>query len=281
MTMHLLCRAARKLLPYSALLLLVPANLLAQTSSVTASDPNAVALAGKALQALAGGTALTDVTIQATANYIAGSDQETGTATLVALGNQQSLVTLRLSGGLRQEIRDATSGAWLGPDGVPHAMAVHNCWVDAPWFYPGLILAALATDQTLTVSSMGQEVHAGRPAYHLVVSHIITGQARAVAASIQQLSAMDLYLDLRSLLPVALAFNVHANDDAEVTLPEEIRFDAYQTFHGVQAPTRIQKYLQGSLTLDINATSVVVNSGVSASLFTLPSVYTGGNNETF
>jgi uncharacterized cupredoxin-like copper-binding protein len=65
------------------------------------SDPNAVALASRALQSLARGTALNDITIQANAAYIAGSDEETGTATLVARGNAQSLVTLNLTGGQR------------------------------------------------------------------------------------------------------------------------------------------------------------------------------------
>ena len=96
-------------------------------SSVPASSPNAVALASRALQALAGGTTLTDVTLQANASLTLGSDQETGTATAVARGNVQSLLTLSLDGGQRQEIRNGAAGVWVGTDGAPHAMATHNC----------------------------------------------------------------------------------------------------------------------------------------------------------
>ena len=68
-------------------------------------------LPAKRSSRMAGGTALTDITIQANANYVAGSDEETGTATLVARGNAQSLITLNLSGGQRQEIRNGIAGS--------------------------------------------------------------------------------------------------------------------------------------------------------------------------
>ena len=83
---------------------------------------------------------------------------------------------------------------------------------------------------------------------------------------------MDLYLDATSLLPAALDFNIQPGNSANPAIPAEIRFSAYQSFSGVQAPTRIQKYLQGSLVLDITVTSAMVNSGVADSVFVLPAV---------
>ena len=62
----------------STLLLLLPGNVLGQTAPVPVSSPQALNLASQALRALAGGTALADITIQANATYIAGSDEETG-----------------------------------------------------------------------------------------------------------------------------------------------------------------------------------------------------------
>jgi hypothetical protein len=240
------------------------------------SDPAAIALASRALQSIAGGTALSDVTLQANATYIAGSDEETGTATLVARGNGQSLVTLNLSGGQRQEIRNGVAGAWSGPDGTQHPMATHNCFLDAAWFFPAFSLAALASDPTLVVSLVGQEVHQGQQVYHLTLLHNASGQAPEMVSFIQRLSAMDLYLDAGTLLPSAVAFNVHADNDANLNIPEEIRYAGYKSSNGVQAPTRIQKYLQNSLLLDLSVTNVAVNSGVSASVFTLPYVSAGG-----
>ena len=56
-----------------------------------ARDPQALTLIASSLKALTGGVAVNDVILQAAAAYVAGSDQESGTATLTARGNQQSL----------------------------------------------------------------------------------------------------------------------------------------------------------------------------------------------
>lgn len=254
---------------------LILSPIKAQTTGPV-RDPNGVALANRAIQALAGSTALSDITIQATATYIAGSDLETGTATLVALGNQQSAVTLNLADGQRQEIRNGGAGVWVGADGTAHAMAMHNCFIDADWFFPAFSLVALATDPTLIITLVGQELHEGQQVYHLVLSHNLPEQIPNVALLVQRVTTMHLYLDAVSLLPAALDFNTHPDTDADTNFPVEIRFSAYQSSNGVQAPTRIQKYVQNSLVLDLAVSGVAVNSGVPASVFTLPAVPTGG-----
>lgn len=247
----------------------------AQSTGPT-SSPNAAALASQALQAVAGTTTLSDITIQATANYTAGSDQESGTATLVALGNAASLVTLNLSDGQHREIREGIAGAWVGPDGTPHAMLSHNNFVDASWFYPAFTLAALTSDPTLGLSLVGQEVHAGQTVFHLVASRAVSRKDPNIVALIQRLSTMHLYLDAATLLPAAFAFNIHPDTDTGIDIAVEIRFAGYQSFSGVQVPTHIQKYLQNSLLVDLAVTNVTINSGVPASLFALPSIATGG-----
>jgi hypothetical protein len=261
---------------YSTLFLLLPGHLLAQAAPVPIRDPNAVALASRALQGLVGRTALTDISLEANATYIAGSDQEMGPATLVALGNQQSRVTLNLTSGQRQEIRSGIAGVWVGADGAPHAMRSHNNFVDAAWFYPAFTLAALASDPTLAISLVGQDVHNGEPVYHLALSRVVARKDPNVVALIQHISAVDLYLDASTLLPAALDFNVHPDKNTGIDIPVEVRYAAYQSFDGVQAPTRIQKYVQNSLTLDLTVTIVAINSGIPASVFALPAVPAGG-----
>ena len=49
-----------------------------QASSLKARDAQAVSLANQAVTALVGNTMITDATVQGTASYIAGSDQESG-----------------------------------------------------------------------------------------------------------------------------------------------------------------------------------------------------------
>lgn len=74
---------------------------------------------------------------------------------------------------------------------------------------------------------------------------------------------MDLYLDAASHLPVAIAFATHPNDDLHVSIPVQIQFSAYGQMGGIQAPTRVQKFVQGALVLDLVVASVATNSGIS------------------
>jgi hypothetical protein len=255
---------------YSALILLIPGPVLGQTTPLR--DPNAVALASQALQALAGGTALTDVTLQGSVTYSAASGQQAGTATLVARGSMESLLSVNVPAGQRKEIRNGAAGVWIGLDGTPHAMAATNCYLDADWFSPAFSLLALATDSTLIITLDGQETHNAQQVYHLSLFHYLSGQPPDVISLVQRVSQMDLYLDTTSLLPAALDFNVYSENDASasVGVPTEIRFNAYQSFNGVWVPTHIQKYVQGFLALDFTATSVAVDSGVADSVFALP-----------
>jgi len=260
----------------SGLLFLLPGGVLGQTAPVPVRDPNAVALASRALQALVGGTMLQDITLQANATYIAGSDQEVGPATLVAMGNQQSRVTLNLTSGQRQEIRRGIAGVWVGADGAAHTTLSHNSFVDAAWFYPAFTLAALASDPTLAITLVGQEVHAGEPVYHLVLYRVVSRKDPKVVALIERISAMHLYLDATTLRPAALDFNIHPDQNTSVDIPIEIGYGAYQSFNGVLVPMRIQKYIQNTLTLDLTVAKVAVNSGVPAVAFVLPAVPAGG-----
>ncbi len=260
---------------FSALLIFLPASLAAQTTPVTSSAA-AVNLAGQALRSLVGGTALSDITIQANANYFVGSDDETGTAVLIARGNAQSQITLNTSDGRLQEMRNGAEGAWTLPDGTARSSAMQNCLIDADWFFPAFSLSALGTDPTQSISLIGQEARAGLPVWHLVVFHGSGGKVASLSAVVLQASVMDLYLDVTTLRPVELDFNTYPENGAPVAIPIQILFGAYQQFQEVWVPTKIQKYIQNNLQLDLTVTNATLNSGISASAFTLPVIPDGG-----
>ena len=154
-------------------------------TSVATSDPQAVALVQRALAALTGGVAVTDVTLTGSAHRIAGSDDETGTATLEATSAGDSRVDLSFASGNLVEIRNHSAlpvpgslppgvpasvaqtpqpvGEWIGSDGSPHAMANHNIMTAAPWFFPTLALEEIATSRNYVLSYVGPETHNGPP----------------------------------------------------------------------------------------------------------------------
>lgn len=266
----------KRLGPLFAFGFLLPATpVLAQQSPTAPRDAQAVLIASRSLQALTGGTWVTDLTLQASASYIAGSDEETGSATLLASGNLMSRVALVLTNGPRTEIRNGLAGDWIGTDGVENSMATHNCWLDADWFYPGLSFQALRTDPGLGMSYVGLEVKNGFSVQHVRLLRVVPGGTGAPQATGLALSAEDLYLDASSYVPLFLDFNTHPESTFNRSFRVEIAFSDYQKMSGITVPMRIQKYLSGGLVLDLTVTSATVNSGLPASDFAVTDT-TGG-----
>ncbi len=248
--------------------LVSPATIWAQRTAQ--SDPTAVALVKQALARLASGTEVRDVTIEASATYTAGSDVETGTATLEALGSRQSRLLLKLDGGQREELRRGLQGVWSGPDGQAHPISPHNAWTDASWFFPALCLQAILSEPQLVVVYAGEELRGSVTVHHLRFSRLPPEQDAPITSRIERLSGMDMFVDSVSLLPVALAFVTHPDRDAGMDIPVEIQFSDYRVVEGARVPFRVQKLLQGSLMLDLNVTRVAVNTGVPESEFIIP-----------
>ena len=249
-----------------------PTKVQAQTSM---RDSAAVTLAAKSLQALTGGTSLADISLEGTATYTAGSDVETGTVTLLASGNLASRMNLSLTDGGRSEIRNGPQGDWIGPDGVEHSMATHNCWPDADWFYPGLSFQALNSDAGLGMSYIGLETKNGLAVQHIRLFRVVPSSSGVPQATILALSTEDLYLDASSYLPLFLDFNTHPDSAFNRDFSVEVAFSDYQQMSGIMVPVRIQKHLNGALVLDLTITSATVNSGLPASDFAVTDT-TGG-----
>lgn len=230
-------------------------------------DRQALVVAGQALNALTPSINVNDIALQGTVAYTAGSDEETGVVTLEARGNAQSHIVLSLPGGQRQELRNGPAGVWAGPHGERYPMAIHNCWTDAPWFYPGLSLQALASDPQVSILYVGLESRDGVALHHLRLFRTVPGQTAKMTAEIQHLTTVDLYLDAGSYMPLVLAFQTHPDDDLNLDIPVEIQFADYRLVNGVKVPFHIQKFLQGTLLLDITLSGVAINTGLPDSLF--------------
>src|SRR6266851_2796473 len=100
---------------------IVAFSFLIPSAAQTVSNP--AQYLRQALAALNANTPTSDVTLSGSAHYIAGSDDETGTATLKAIAGA-SRIDLNLSSGPRTEIQGSSggcpAGTWSGPDGVAH-----------------------------------------------------------------------------------------------------------------------------------------------------------------
>lgn len=243
----------------------------AQQTTTLTSDPQAVSFATKALAALTGGKPITDVTLTGTAARTAGSDAETGTITLKALGPTSSRVEFAGSGGNRAEIRNSSpgfpQGAWVGTDGVSHAMAYHNCVTDAVWFFPALSILSEVSTANAVVRYVGQENRNGASVYHLRFLSVAPSFLGGLGSALPSLGNEEMYLDSSTLLPVVITFNAHPDDDGFTSIPMEVDFSQYKSVQGALVPFGILKLFNGSLLFDISVQSATINSGLSDSEF--------------
>jgi len=258
---------------HSILAILLSSTLLFPQAPPPQNDPQAVALAQQAVAALTNGVAVSDVTLKGNARWIAGSDNETGTATFLAKGTSASRMDLNLSGGNRTEIRndstDSPQGETITTDGTTVPWGQHNCWVNASWFFPALSILAATSDPSVIFSFVGTENHGGGSVQHIRVYRYVPSKSGAITTLIHALSSEDIYLDSTSLIPVAFRFNSHPDDDEDTNILVEIAFHNYQQINGVRLPMRVQKLINGGLALDVTVTSIVLNSGLTNAQFAL------------
>jgi hypothetical protein len=237
-------------------------------------NPQGAVLLQQAVGAVVGNKVVSDVTLNGTATRVAGSENDSGDIELEAMASGQSLLNFTYGSGKLGEVRSISSsgspvGSWTGPDGKTHPMSYHNLLTDSSWFFPALTLGRLLASPTNAVALNGQEAKDGISVTHLTTSQQFSDVGGDVAALMQHLSQTELFLEANTLLPVALEFNIHPDNNAGLDIPVEVRFSDYRTVNGVQIPFHVQKFLNNSLMLDIQLQTATLNSGLAASAFAI------------
>jgi hypothetical protein len=225
-----------------------------------------------ALAALSPNIAISDVTLTGTVRRIAGSDDESGSATLKALSTGSARADFSLSSGPSSELQNVSAaqpaGNWSGPDGVAHPIPFHNLLSEPAWFFPTFAIYRRLS-AGYVVSDLGPETRNGRQVEHISVSQNPPYQFPALPPSFQHLTQLDFFVDSVTFLPAAIAFTVHPDNNALVDIPIEIDFSDYRSVSGALIPFHIQKFLNNSLFLDFQVQNASINSGLSASEFAI------------
>jgi len=253
-----------------ALLLLATFLISIPAAAQPQGDPQAFALLQRAYAALSGGQAISDVTLTGTARRVAGSDDETGTATLKALATGAGRLDHTFPSGQRGEVRNTSanppSGSWSGPDRISHPIPYHNLITDPTWFFPVFLIGRVLSTSNYVEAYVGRETRDSVAVDHVTLSQKFATSSQA-GALLQHLSQIEIYLASGTSLPVALTFNVHPDNDAGLDIPIEIRFSDYHTVGGAQVPFRVQKFLNNGLVLNLQFQTVALNTGLTASAF--------------
>jgi hypothetical protein len=240
-----------------------------QSPSTTTSSPQAATLLAQSVKLLTGPGAVSDVTLTGTVEWIAGSDDETGTAVYKSLSGAHRM-DLSFRNGTRSEVVSPVDGLpagnWVGLDGASHPIANHNLMSDAGWF-PTFTLGALVSSSGSVWTYVGQETRNGSSVIHISACQQFQIHSGDSSALTQHLTQVDVYFDPTTLLPVSYLFNSHPDDNALLDIPTEIRYSNYQAFGGAQIPLHVQKYFNNTLTIDLQFQTVSLNSGLTAAQF--------------
>lgn len=205
---------------------------------------------------------LRDVTMSGTAIWHIGSDNETGTITFKATRDGKSRMDLALGSAQKSEIRinDPVRPKALFFDGTRwQTSALHNSWTDANWFFPPFAATATANERSFTLSQVNNSVRA---------QFNVAGQEASTASLIRILSITDSALDPATHLLTTTRWAGHPDNDFNVSVPVEVRFSDYRNVGGVEVPFRIERYINGTLQLEITISSIGLNPGLSNNDFT-------------
>lgn len=256
---------------YLGTLLCIAFPALSQTavSLPGTSDSLASTLVAQAKMVLQPGVAVSDVTLTGSALWIRGSERDTGVVTMKVKGADKSRVDLVLASRTVAEIRTNSISdpqCWsVQPNAAFQALAVHNCWTDAAWFFPAL--TSLVASPNAAITYLGKETRNGIVVDHLRSQRYVSDQKPRIVTLIAKLSAVEYYLDASSLLPVAMEYKTHPTDDLNTDIAVEVRFADYRSVNGVMIPFRVQTFINGGLALDVSVDNVVLNSGLADSAF--------------
>jgi hypothetical protein len=134
------------------------------------------------------------------------------------------------------------------------------------WAFPAFIVNQFLTNSSVNVTFVAQE----GTLLHFSAYQQPSGVSAAVVATVQQLTQVDLWLNATTLLPAQLSYSIHPDANAGLVVPVLVQFSNYQTLDGITVPTQIQKYVNSTLVLNAQIQSVSINTGLSASIFSLP-----------
>jgi len=200
------------------------------------------------------------ISLAGSAEYIAGSTDEHGAFTAQCAVDGSSELQLQIPSfshnEMRSTVKGTRGGTWTDEEGKSHRMAGHNVMTPATWFCPSIFIASVLADASRDVEYVGQESRDGEQVLHFYVSSPPLDGTK-VQQWMASLTRTDIFLDSATLRPVAIAFNLHPDNNAAVSIPAEIRFSGYTNSSGVWLPSTIEKDVNSlpMLTLTVDSSS--------------------------
>jgi hypothetical protein len=127
------------------------------------------------------------------------------------------------------------------------------------WFAPVLAIAQAVSGSSYVVTYIGHESMGSEGVEHVNI-YQQSSTPSDVAPLVEHLTRVDVYLDSSTLLPAALRFNIHPDDDAGLDISVEVRYSDYRTVSTARVPFHVERYVNNGLPLDLQIQTVAINT---------------------
>lgn len=239
-----------------------------QQPDTPVGSQNATAIVNQMSAAFSPSEPVTKVQITGNANWYAGSLEDTGNATLTASSTGETTVQLSLAKkGLWTETQGPIASGricqFTGSDNTVHTLDITQCLKPVVWFLPSISLQSRVMPTGVGVSDIGVgsvSALAKEACRHLNAQLVFADLPNDLMEQIMKESTTDIGLDPQSLRPKVLSYKLHSDDGSQtVVIPVEVHFSNYQKINGVEIPFLIQRYVNGTLQLEIKVDAAQIN----------------------
>jgi hypothetical protein len=250
----------------SMLMAIIVVQPMSQHSIALAQTAQSVdsSLLTQTLAAFSGGQAIQNIQLSATAVRYMGDAQDSGDAILTATPTAANSVQLSLAAEGSWDETQSDFGAhaacqWSGNDGIAHDGDYLNCFRPIVWFMPLLSLQASSTSAGIGTIDLGTDQVGSGTYRHLQCQATLSQLPADLLASSVQASTTDIWIDPGSTLPAILQYHVHPDGGGLTDILIEIHYADYRNVNGVMIPFTIQRYINGSLQLEIQVSSAQIS----------------------
>lgn len=248
-------------------LVCIPAS--AQTSSTSAvRDPNAVTLLTEAVAAAGGLSAVTgikDFTGAGSITYFWAGNQVSGSVTVRGLGSWFRL-DAQLPEGMRSWLVTDTQGSIREFDGTTKPIEYADAVSFGSLAFPCARIAAALSDSSFSVSVTGTTIINGRQADIIQIQPTFSS-GDDPGGTIARLNTRSYVIDAQTFALMAVRDTLYSDDGRERPVPHELLFSNFTQMNGVTVPLAIEEKIDGQPTWTVQLSSMIVNSGIGASVF--------------
>jgi hypothetical protein len=234
-------------------------------------DPQAVTLLQSAVSVMAPGGLPSDSTATGTVAIVAGSQNSSGTISILTRGSAQSSVQFQTSlSAWSVTYSNQQASRTVGTTATP--LCLEEASTSLSVYFPLPVLAGLLSNPDVALVYIGQETLGFSQVQHIQATN--TFQSNASLQFLAPFTVTDIWLDATTGLPTKISYIRRKGGGSAPKIPFSVVYSNYQTVSGVSYPFTIQEYATETLWATTTIQTVVLNSGLTDSNFP---VATGGN----